>query len=252
VLNLFRDFENDIAGIIATGDLSFTGLSALRNAVSNRVNELEISLFGAITEGRRRATALGEEMVREAFSLIPGTGGIGLGIFGVSDELISVADQFSADLIAASQGGLMSDVLKRVNSTLNRGVLGTMTTGEVIRQLSGFLGKGDTFSFAAERIARTEILRMFSMASQASMMSAKDSIPDLMKAWIWSRISRVDHARAEDEFGEDNPIPVDQPFLVAGEELMFPRDPNGSAWNTIHCGCLHVPVIPDLARLMAA
>jgi hypothetical protein len=33
------------------------------------------------------------------------------------------------------------------------------------------------------------------------------------------------------------------PFVVGGEELMYPRDPNGSAENTINCSCLLYPAI---------
>ena len=32
-------------------------------------------------------------------------------------------------------------------------------------------------------------------------------------------------------------IPVDDPFIVGGEELMFPGDPNGSPGNVINCRC---------------
>jgi hypothetical protein len=32
-------------------------------------------------------------------------------------------------------------------------------------------------------------------------------------------------------------VPLDKPFNVSGQNLMFPGDPNGSAGNVINCRC---------------
>lgn len=40
------------------------------------------------------------------------------------------------------------------------------------------------------------------------------------------------HARADGQEAQ-----LDRPFVVDGEELMYPGDPNGSASNTINCRC---------------
>ena len=40
-------------------------------------------------------------------------------------------------------------------------------------------------------------------------------------------------------------VNVDQPFNVAGEDLMYPRDPNGSPENTINCHCLMRPYFSE-------
>jgi hypothetical protein len=32
-------------------------------------------------------------------------------------------------------------------------------------------------------------------------------------------------------------VPIDEPFIVSGEELMYPGDPSGSAGNVINCRC---------------
>jgi len=90
------------------------------------------------------------------------------------------------------------------------------------------------------------------MATQAALERAIGLVPGLLKAWVWSRISRKAHAAAEERFGPDEgPIPIDRPFIVDGEELMFPRDPSGSPQNTINCGCFHVPVVPDFGKVAA-
>ena len=32
-------------------------------------------------------------------------------------------------------------------------------------------------------------------------------------------------------------IPVDEPFDVDGEPMMYPHDPSGSAFNVVNCRC---------------
>jgi len=32
-------------------------------------------------------------------------------------------------------------------------------------------------------------------------------------------------------------VPINEPFIVSGEELMYPGDPNASAGNYIRCRC---------------
>lgn len=44
--------------------------------------------------------------------------------------------------------------------------------------------------------------------------------------------TRPEHAAADGQT-----VPVDQPFIVGGEQLMYPGDPAGSAANTIQCRC---------------
>ncbi len=63
------------------------------------------------------------------------------------------------------------------------------------------------------------------------------------KAWLSSHGPNVRpaHAEAEEDY-IDAPIPVDEPFMVDGEELMFPGDDSGSAGNVINCQCVSIAV----------
>jgi hypothetical protein len=38
---------------------------------------------------------------------------------------------------------------------------------------------------------------------------------------------------------------LDEPFIVDGEELLYPGDPNGSPENIINCACTHTPVTSE-------
>ena len=98
----------------------------------------------------------------------------------------------------------------------------------------------------AETITRTECGRVLEMASQARMTAAAEVVPGLQKQWrhgTVTRMPRAMHLAADGQIRD-----VDKPFNVGGEELMYPRDPAGSAGNTINCGCYSVPYHPDWGK----
>jgi uncharacterized protein with gpF-like domain len=74
-----------------------------------------------------------------------------------------------------------------------------------------------------------------------------------MKYWLTARDNRVreDHVEAGERYDIDHPIPQDEPFIVGGEELMYPLDPRGSPGNTIRCRCIAVPVILETEEAAA-
>ena len=84
-------------------------------------------------------------------------------------------------------------------------------------------------------IARTE---SHSAANAGSLESAIDSDVVKEKEWIFTEDERTRDG-VDSEFDHTNVanVPVDEPFEVSGEELMYPGDPSGSAGNIINCRC---------------
>jgi len=88
----------------------------------------------------------------------------------------------------------------------------------------------------SETIARTEVVRASNFGSMSAAMQAEDDFDiELKKIWIRTYDSRVRDAHAK--AGSHKPIPLDEKFVVGGEKLLMPGDPNGSASNTIRCRC---------------
>jgi hypothetical protein len=87
-------------------------------------------------------------------------------------------------------------------------------------------------------IARTEAHNASTAATQAAAEASE--IP-MKREWVASggERTRSDHARANGQI-----VSMNQPFIVGGEELMYPGDPNGSAENVINCRCV-VAYVPD-------
>src|SRR5690606_25831893 len=86
--------------------------------------------------------------------------------------------------------------------------------------------------YRAHVVARTET---HFAANFGGMTVAKESGIVERKIWV-----SVGDARTRDAHQFVASVPLEQLFLVNGEELMYPGDPSGSAENVILCRCAMV------------
>ena len=116
-----------------------------------------------------------------------------------------------------------------VQSSIEDG-LSVAETAKIIRQ------KGEQFAgYRANLIARTEI----HSASQAGSLSATQQVGgDIIKEWVPVMDDRTRDGDNSD-FDHTNvaSVPLNEPFIVSGEALMYPGDPAGSAGSVINCRC---------------
>jgi len=121
------------------------------------------------------------------------------------------------------------DVFGRIKDSLQEGLdAGDSTTDLADRVRAEFnsLGKGE-----AQRIAQTEVSAAYGFGRQAAMKKAGIKF----KQWLTSGNANVRPAHAEANL---QTVPIDEPFIVDGEELMHPGDSSGSAGNVINCHCV--------------
>lgn len=87
----------------------------------------------------------------------------------------------------------------------------------------------------ARTVSVTEVHRAWNMGALAAGMRAQQKLGvPLRKRWSArdDSATRPAHARADGQT-----VPVNQPFIVNMEALMFPGDPSGSPANVINCRC---------------
>jgi len=88
--------------------------------------------------------------------------------------------------------------------------------------------------YRAERIARTET----HTAAVGGMTEAMETTGlTYTKSWVAALDDRTRESHRQAEI-DNVDIPQDKPFIVDGEELMYPGDANGSAGNIINCRCV--------------
>ena len=130
-----------------------------------------------------------------------------------------------------------STVRNQINSTLVEGV----EAGETHLELAGRVKAvfNDMSDGEARRIAMTEVNIGYNTARQQAMGDAGIEY----KAWLSSHgpTVREAHAQAEEDY-LDEPIPMDEPFTVMEEQLMFPGDDSlgASLENIINCQCIQL------------
>lgn len=114
--------------------------------------------------------------------------------------------------------------------------------GWSIQELKDKLKKDYAFSEnRAQVIARTEIIRA---SNAGSLLGAIETGVPMLKYWLATRDDRTRGQKPSDKFDhysmlekEKVGVPLDKPFNVSGEFLLYPGDPDGSAGNTINCRC---------------
>jgi len=130
---------------------------------------------------------------------------------------------------------ISTEVANKINSEMAQVLIGIQSPGDAVGKVAGMIdgGRGRAIT-----IIRTELGRAFSIASQQRMSQAAEHLPGMQK--MWRRSGKI-HSRIDHDIADGQIRAHDKPFDVGGEKLMFPRDPKGSARNTINCGCIALP-----------
>lgn len=147
------------------------------------------------------------------------------------EDLDQEVERFIAEH-AASRVVQISDSLKATIAEIVRRGLAEGQSTEVVAQAIVEATSGEMSMGRARRIARTET----HTAAQVGQYGAARASPfKFRKTWLATEDQRTreDHAAANGQ-----QVDLDEPFVVGGEELMFPGDPNGSPGNVINCRCV--------------
>jgi SPP1 gp7 family putative phage head morphogenesis protein len=125
------------------------------------------------------------------------------------------------------------EIFEKIKNTLAEGI----RDGDTMQQLAdrvktefNAIDKED-----AMRIASTETGAAYGTARQEAMRQAGVT----NKQWLTSGLPNV---RPAHRAAEGETVPVNEPFVVGGENLMYPGDSSGSPWNVINCHCVSIAV----------
>jgi hypothetical protein len=242
---LLRDANREILADVARsepGSYNAARLNALKVQVDRVMEEFASAASDQVSQIEQSAYEKAALSVNATVAAGTGT----VAIHPVIDQsALQVVQGYTADLIT----GLTHDMSAKINASIQRAFLGQASLDQLVAQIGGALEGGKfsgLFSQAGERalsIATNEIMRVQSLASFARVNALKEQHPSLMKAWKHiplAMVPRIGHLRADDQVRKPN-----EPFEVEGEELQYPRDPAGSAENTINCHCLMIPHLSD-------
>ena len=123
-----------------------------------------------------------------------------------------------------------TNLIYSLKEELTRGFVNGDTYPQISRRIKNLL-EGDAGK--AIRIVRTESTRIYNAAQYDSILHAESQGLEMTKTWI---SSRDDRTRESHEMLDGVTIPVDEPFVIDGDEGMFPGD-FSRAENVINCRC---------------
>jgi HK97 family phage portal protein len=158
---------------------------------------------------------------------------------GVLDEMTDEEAEELAHLIFDSGTKISQTTLERIKDKIIRADQENWTTEQLTQAI--WESEGIFAPWRARMIARTESAKV---ENWAQLEGYKETEFVDGKGWLSARIktSRDEHIEAADRY-EDNPIRLDEKFLVGGEELEYPGDPAGSPGNVINCLCSIFPAV---------
>lgn len=203
-------------------------LRTMQADVERHLEDFRRQAIGTATAASARAVQAGIAGVRQPLAAV----GIDL-TPRINPHQLTAMRVALTDLVT----NVSTSTKNRINAQLAQVLIGTQDLSGAVTRVQQLLGSARK---RARTIVYTELGRINSAAAQASMEEAARLLPGMKKRWVHSgkKHPRIDHLGAHGQV-----VDVDQPFIVGGEELMYPRDPDASARNTINCGCRHIPVV---------
>lgn len=132
-----------------------------------------------------------------------------------------------------------------VKNKMKGEILTGLLKGESIPNLARRLkGASEGYLSNSIRVARTETTRVMNSAKMDVGKRGQELGFDMWKRWVATKDDRTRHLHDKLDGQE---VPLDEPFIVDGEELMFPGDISrgASAGNVINCRCTMVEFIKE-------
>ncbi|MEW5833648.1 MAG: phage minor head protein [Pseudomonadota bacterium] len=205
-------------------------LRQLQREIERVLDDYATAVTQASVDGANTGWTAGITSIEAPFE----AAGVSIAGARINAQALMATRSFMTDRI----GDLSRRALNRINGVLIQNVIGSTPLSEAITQVQKIMG-GVPRS-RAMTVAYTEIGRVHSIAQDEALQNAGHIVPNLHKRWLKS--GKL-HPRAAHVAAHNQIRRYDEPYLVDGEHLRFPRDPNGSAGNTINCGCLSAPVV---------
>lgn len=237
VIRLLADARKEVAATVASTEWQAFYLPQMKGAIERALEDFGQKYGVEMREMQRQFWEQGIDMTDLPLREV----GIWQALPEIDTTMLSILQGYSSDLVQ----GLTRDALKRINTEITLGLMGQKSPYEVMGAVGRNLKDKSIFKSLRDRadtIVHTEAGRVLEASGQLRKEAAAKIIPGLQKQWFYGhspKSPRMDHLAAARRYspgGDPGPIPVGEPFLVAGEKLMYPKDPAGSAKNTIRCG----------------
>jgi hypothetical protein len=233
--------KETIANLAATPADSYSAFSMRQSlaSIERYLSSFESAASRELSSGISTTWDMGSDLLPATLQ-VSGQSGVYLGMNQLSANTIETLKEFTFGRVT----NLSNDLFGRIKAELTMGILGQKTPQQVAGEIAGTLNGPSIFKTIAERaevITGLEMGRAYSIATQMSMESAAETLPELQKLWLHAghpRMPRQVHLLMHGQIRK-----MQAPFYQtpAGEPVLYPRDPQAPIKEVIRCGCTHVP-----------
>ncbi|HEY4613743.1 MAG TPA: phage minor head protein [Bacteroidota bacterium] len=134
--------------------------------------------------------------------------------------------------------GLQRTTEERVVKVIDQGIEDGLGIDAIARNLRNDSGLIEIYKNRSVVVARTEVI---SASNYGSQLGAKSTGLELEKEWISTRDGRTRGSEPDDEFdhlkADGQTKKMDDQYVIEGDALQFPGDPQGEPGNVINCRC---------------
>lgn len=124
--------------------------------------------------------------------------------------------------------------MRKINNEMLQGILQGESIPEIAQR---FINVGVANEVSAVRAARTMMTTVENSARLDSAKRAQENGVILGKIWLSVSDSRTRDWHKQAAYDYADPIPIDDPFIVNGEEMDAPGDTRASGSNVYNCRC---------------
>lgn len=132
--------------------------------------------------------------------------------------------------------GITAEAVHKINTQLGLVLMGAQPFSDAVTAITDILEQ--TERYPANRILRTELSRVNSIASHLRKVQAADYVPGMKKQW---RKSRRKHPRESHVAADGQVRGLSEAFDIGSIKMQHPHDPTAPASEVINCGCISLP-----------
>jgi hypothetical protein len=223
-------------------------LAQIRALIAGETTRFANGATPVLSGAQRDAVPLAQTLVDAPLA----AGGLAVALPELTLPLLDALTAYAADLVT----GLSNAMRDHMTQQIQLVVLGAQDISTAMQAIETMLDPAGTGGLnanaRAEAIARTEVGRVHSTATQRRLEQAARQVEGLMKEWRHSGLAR--NPRSGHVAASGQRVAAFEAFLVAPEvgmtreRLMYPRDPAASARNSVQCRCIHTPWVPRWAE----
>ena len=235
---LLDDTHDDILALLrrAKGEIAMALASAPSDYQQWRLNALNLEverLLGAFGDqaGDVLSKAAGEAWAGGIASIDKPFAAAGI------EMVLPVIDSTQLQAMRTFMVDRIKDVgvqaAQKIKSEIGLALIGIQDIGQTIQKVGAIMG--ETSVSRVTTIVGDNLSRAWATASFDRAMQSNSAGVEMEK--IWRRSGKI-HSRLAHDLTDGVRKPIDQPFVINGHKIMYPKDPKAPIEESANCGCV--------------